>query len=90
MIGILEEFLRTILTVQFSAHANVKTESNEKLRYHSYLLPIIMIFWKRILRARTAMVFSANTQLKRSRSQSCLRHYKDFLEEFLLLEEYLA
>ena len=42
------------------------------------------------LRARTTMVLSANTQLKHSRSQSCLRQYKDFLEEFLLVEEYLA
>ena len=90
MIGILEEFLRTILTVQFSANANIKIESNEKLRYHSYLLPIIVIYWKSILRAGTTMVLSKNTQLKHSRSQSCLRHYKDFLEEFLLLEECLA
>ena len=32
MIGILEEFLRTILTVQFSANANIKTESNLKTK----------------------------------------------------------
>lgn len=32
MIGILEEFLRTILTVQFSANANAKTESNLKTK----------------------------------------------------------
>ena len=30
MIGILEEFLITILTVKFSANANIKTESNLK------------------------------------------------------------
>ena len=34
------------------------------------------------LRERTTMVLSENTQLKRSRSQSCLRQYKDFLEEY--------
>ena len=90
MIGILEELLRTILAVQFSANANIKTESNLKTKItqlshtHHY-----DIFDKR-LRARTTMVLSENTQLKRSRSQSCLRHYKDFLEEFLLLEECLA
>ena len=32
MIGILEEFLRTILTVQFNANANTKTERNLKTK----------------------------------------------------------